>query len=45
MRCLVLANHETMPALVQLRWAFAAGVCGGVALALFYRALSHGNMD
>ena len=42
MVCLALANHETMPALAQLRWAFAAGVCGGVALALFYRALSHG---
>jgi drug/metabolite transporter (DMT)-like permease len=44
MVCLALANHETMPALLQLRWAFAAGICGGVALALFYRTLSQGNM-
>jgi drug/metabolite transporter (DMT)-like permease len=44
MVCLALANHETLPALVHLRWAFAAGACGGVALALFYRALSGGNM-
>jgi drug/metabolite transporter (DMT)-like permease len=44
MVCLALANHETLPALVHLRWAFAAGACGGVALALFYRALSRGNM-
>jgi drug/metabolite transporter (DMT)-like permease len=44
MVCLALANHETLPALVHLRWAFAAGACGGVSLALFYRALSQGNM-
>lgn len=41
---LALANHETLPPLSNLRWACAAGVCGGVALALFYRALSQGNM-
>ena len=41
---LALANHETLPALVHLLWAFAAGACGGVSLALFYRALSQGNM-
>jgi drug/metabolite transporter (DMT)-like permease len=44
MGCLALANHETLPSLSHLRWAFAAGVCGGVALGLFYRALSQGNM-
>lgn len=44
MVALALANHETFPQLSQLRWAFAAGACGGVALALFYRALSQGNM-
>jgi drug/metabolite transporter (DMT)-like permease len=44
MACLALANHETLPALIHLRWAFAAGACGGVSLALFYRALSQGNM-
>jgi drug/metabolite transporter (DMT)-like permease len=44
MACLALADHESLPALPHLRWAFAAGACGGVALALFYRALSQGNM-
>jgi drug/metabolite transporter (DMT)-like permease len=44
MASLAIANHETLPALVHLRWAFAAGACGGVSLALFYRALSQGNM-
>jgi drug/metabolite transporter (DMT)-like permease len=44
MVALALANHEGIPALSHLRWAFAAGVCGGVALALFYRALAQGNM-
>jgi drug/metabolite transporter (DMT)-like permease len=42
--CLALAAHETFPPLAQLRWAAAAGACGGVSLALFYRALSQGNM-
>ena len=41
---LALANHEALPSLSHLRWAFAAGACGGVSLALFYRALSQGNM-
>src|SRR5689334_21567617 len=41
---LAVANHEPIPSLTHLRWAFAAGVCGGIALALFYRALSQGNM-
>jgi drug/metabolite transporter (DMT)-like permease len=44
MAVLALANHETIPALSHLGWAFAAGACGGIALALFYRALSQGNM-
>jgi drug/metabolite transporter (DMT)-like permease len=44
MVALALANQEPIPSLIHLRWAFAAGVCGGVALALFYRALSQGNM-
>jgi drug/metabolite transporter (DMT)-like permease len=44
MVALALANHESIPDLSHLRWAFAAGVCGGVSLALFYRALSQGNM-
>ncbi|MGH9515184.1 MAG: EamA family transporter [Terriglobales bacterium] len=41
---IALTNHQPIPSLIHLRWAFAAGVCGGVALALFYRALSQGNM-
>ena len=41
---LALANHQTFPPLSQLRWGFAAGACGGVALALFYQALSQGTM-
>ena len=44
MAVIALANHQSIPSLIHLRWAFAAGVCGGVALALFYRALSQGNM-
>ena len=44
MVAIAVANHEAIPSLMHLRWAFAAGVCGGVALALFYRALSQGNM-
>lgn len=44
MAFLALANHEALPSLLHLRWAFAAGACGGVSLALFYRALSQGNM-
>jgi drug/metabolite transporter (DMT)-like permease len=44
MVCLAVTTHEPSPDLWHLRWAFAAGVCGGVALALFYRALSQGKM-
>lgn len=44
MVCLAVTTHEPIPDLSHLRWAFAAGVCGGVALALFYRALSQGKM-
>lgn len=41
---LAAANHERIPPCSHVRWAFAAGICGGIALALFYRALSQGNM-
>jgi len=44
MASLALANHEPFPPLSHISWALAAGVCGGVSLALFYRALSQGNM-
>lgn len=32
------------PALANVAWAMAGGVCGGSGLALFYRALASGNM-
>lgn len=41
---LALANHEPVPPFSHLRWACAAGVCGGLSLGLFYRALAQGNM-
>jgi drug/metabolite transporter (DMT)-like permease len=44
MASLALGNHEPYPPLAHVGWAFAAGVCGGISLALFYRALSEGNM-
>jgi drug/metabolite transporter (DMT)-like permease len=42
--CLALISHQPFPPLQHLRWALAAGACGGFSLALFYRALSQGNM-
>jgi drug/metabolite transporter (DMT)-like permease len=44
MAALALANHEPFPAFSHIKWALAAGACGGISLALFYRALSQGNM-
>jgi drug/metabolite transporter (DMT)-like permease len=41
---LALATHETLPPISHLRWACLAGAAGGMALGLFYRALSQGNM-
>jgi drug/metabolite transporter (DMT)-like permease len=41
---IALAAHEPFPPRSHLVWAAAAGIAGGVALALFYRALSQGNM-
>ena len=41
---LALATHQTFPDFSHFRWAFAGGACGGISLALFYRALSQGNM-
>jgi drug/metabolite transporter (DMT)-like permease len=37
-------NHLPLPAARSIVFAMIAGVCGGTALALFYRALSQGNM-
>jgi drug/metabolite transporter (DMT)-like permease len=37
-------GHAPMPPVSHLGWAMAAGTAGGFSLALFYRALSQGNM-
>jgi drug/metabolite transporter (DMT)-like permease len=39
-----LSSHAVFPSAYGARWALTAGLCGGVALAIFYRALSSGNM-
>lgn len=41
---IALARHEILPPVTHLYWACAAGAAGGISLALFYRALSQGNM-
>lgn len=41
---IALAAHEPFPPVAELRWACAAGVAGGISLAIFYRALSQGSM-
>lgn len=41
---MALAVHEPFPPFSHLRWACVAGAAGGLALALFYRSLSQGNM-
>ena|SRR5207245_6048868 len=38
------AGRMTLPSLHSMEWALGAGAAGGVALALFYRALAQGNM-
>jgi drug/metabolite transporter (DMT)-like permease len=44
MLALALALHAATPSPDQMLWAMAAGFLGGSALALFYRALSMGQM-
>ncbi len=44
MLVLALLFHSPFPARENLQWAVAAGLFGGFALAVFYRALSQGNM-
>ena len=44
MVALALATHKPFPPHSHLVWAAGAGVAGGISLALFYRALSQGNM-
>jgi len=41
---LALSSHAPLPAVPRLLWAIAAGLSGGAALAVFYRALSSGKM-
>jgi drug/metabolite transporter (DMT)-like permease len=35
------SHHMQFPSAHSMRWALAAGAAGGIALAFFYRALSH----
>lgn len=44
MLVLALLFHSPIPARENLAWAVAAGLFGGFALAVFYHALSQGNM-
>ena len=39
-----LANHSPFPSRSAIAWALAAGLSGGAALAIFYRALATGRM-
>ncbi|PYV55531.1 MAG: hypothetical protein DMG91_11945 [Acidobacteria bacterium] len=41
---LALLSHAPLPAWPNLMWGMAAGLSGGAALAIFYRALSSGKM-
>lgn len=41
---LALAAHEPLPPIPHLYWACLAGAASGVSLAIFYHALSKGNM-
>ena len=44
MALLALRTHAAFPERHSVAWAAVAGVIGGVALAIFYRSLSMGNM-
>jgi drug/metabolite transporter (DMT)-like permease len=44
MLALALGNHAPYPSPNSLAWALAAGLSGGAALAIFYRALASGQM-
>ncbi len=44
MLVLALLNHSTFPSRASMGWAIGAGLCGGAALAIFYRALAIGKM-
>ena len=44
MTSVALLAHAAFPAMGPMLWALAAGASGGVALAVFYRALASGHM-
>jgi len=44
MLTLALLLHSSLPGKSSLGWAMAAGLLGGTSLAVFYQALSAGNM-
>jgi drug/metabolite transporter (DMT)-like permease len=44
MIALALLHHSAFPSRASTGWAVAAGLSGGAALAIFYRALSTGKM-
>ena len=44
MTLLALLTQAPFPATAPILWALGAGACGGVALAIFYRALAAGHM-
>jgi drug/metabolite transporter (DMT)-like permease len=41
---LALSTHASFPSRPTVAWSIAAGLCGGGALAFFYRALATGRM-
>ncbi len=41
---IAVAKHSAIPSTHSLGWALAAGLSGGLALAIFYRALASGRM-
>lgn len=44
MSTIALSTHANFPSGHSVHWALAAGLCGGAALAIFYRALASGSM-
>ena len=44
MLTLALSTHAAYPSAASRTWALIAGVLGGTALAIFYRALAGGDM-
>jgi drug/metabolite transporter (DMT)-like permease len=44
MAALAVTNHSAFPSSTSVFWALAAGLSGGAALAIFYRALASGRM-